>query len=386
MLYVGIDVAKNKHDFAVLDDQATIVLKNKQFPNTRDGFALLHKTLQQFNETCLIALEDTGHYAFNLLAFLLDNNYQTYTYNPLLIKEFVRSTTLRKTKTDKKDALLIATKLVSDPQREHFRTRDNTQNELKVFSRHVSRLTKQQTQTKIQYTRLLDILFPELAHALKGKHNTHSQFVYQMLERFPSPEKIVQAGFEQLLDIPRLTAKHALAILNVAEQSIGTTSEAKEFELLQTIQQLYFLQAQLQVAKQKVDEVMERNPSVITTVKGIGNRFASVILAEIGNIHTFKNPAQLLAFAGLEPAIYQSGQSSTTGKLVKHGSPHLRWALIQAAASVARYVPVFKAYLRLKLLQGRHWNVALTHVAKKLVRVLFYMLKNNRIFDENKLI
>lgn len=131
---------------------------------------------------------------------------------------------------------------------------------------------------------------------------------------------------------------------------------------------------------------MESLNSVITTVKGIGNRFGSVILAEIGNIHTFKNPNQLQAFAGLDPAIYQSGQAYSTGKMVKRGSPHLRWAIIQAANLVARYSPTFKVYLRTKLAQGKHWNVALTHVARKLIRVLSYLLKNNQKFDENKLI
>lgn len=82
MLYVGIDVAKHKHDFALLDEQGEIPIKNKHFPNSLDGFAYLHKKLQQLNESYLIALEDTGHYPFNLLAFLHENNYQTYTYNP----------------------------------------------------------------------------------------------------------------------------------------------------------------------------------------------------------------------------------------------------------------------------------------------------------------
>lgn len=385
MLYVGIDVAKLKHDFAVLNEQGEILIKNKQFSNSRDGFVYLNKQLQQLNDTCLIALEDTGHYAFNLLAFLHENNYQTYTYNPLLIKEFVRSSTLRKTKTDAKDALMIALRLRSDPNREHFRTKDNSQSELKILSRHVSRLTQQQTRAKIQYTRLLDILFPELAKVLK-KGNTHHQYVYELLRHYPSPMKIVEAGFDEIIKIKRLTVQHALGIIKAAENSIGTTSEAKELELLQTIEQLRFFQEQLQVAKAKVDDLMESLASVITTVKGIGNRFGSIILAEIGNIHTFKNPNQLQAFAGLDPAIAQSGQAYSTGKMVKHGSPHLRWALIQAANAVARYSPAFKAYLRTKLAQGKHWNVALTHVARKLLRVLFYLLKSGQDFDERKLV
>jgi len=345
MLYVGIDVAKNKHDFAVLDAEGKLILKNKNFLNSRTGFNFLHHQLQQLNQPCLIALEDTGHYALNLLAFLQENNYPTYSYNPLLIKEFARSTSLRKTKTDKKDAALIALRLFSDAARERFRTKDSTQIELKTLSRYVSRLTGQQTLAKIQYTRLLDILFPELAKALGKKENTHHNYVYELLKRYPSPGKILKAGFDKILEIPYLTAQHALAILDAAEHSIGTTSEAKEFELLQTIELLHFLQGQLKQANTKVEDLMESLDSVITTVKGIGNRFGSVILAEIGNIQYFKTAAQVLAFAGLEPAIYQSGQSSATGKMVKHGSPHLRWALIQAASSVTRYSPVFKAYL-----------------------------------------
>ena len=116
-----------------------------------------------------------------------------------------------------------------------------------------------------------------------------------------------------------------------------------------------------------------------------GKYFVSFILAEIRNINTFNNPAQLQAFAGLEPAIYQSGQLDTRGKMVKRGSSHLRWALIQAAIKVARYSPTFKAYFRTKLTQGKHYNVAIFHVAKKLIRVLFYLLQNNEDFEEDKL-
>ena len=125
--------------------------------------------------------------------------------------------------------------------------------------------------------------------------------------------------------------------------------------------------------------------SVITTVPGISNRLGSVILSEIRNINTFNNPAQLQAFAGLEPAIYQSGQLDTRGKMVKRGSSHLRWALIQAAIKVARYSPAFKVYFRTKLAQGKHYNVAISHVAKKLIRVLFHLLQNNEASEEDKL-
>ncbi len=118
MLYVGIDVAKNKHDVTALNAQGKTVLKPLTVSNTRAGFEILGQFLRQLNQDCLIALEDTGHYGFNLLNFLHKQGYKVYTYNPLLIKEFAKSLSLRKTKTDKKDAHVIALKLLSDSNRE----------------------------------------------------------------------------------------------------------------------------------------------------------------------------------------------------------------------------------------------------------------------------
>ena len=168
MLYIGVDVAKNKHDVTVLNDKGQTVLKPLMIANSRAGFDLLHQSLKQLNQDCLIALENTGHYAFNLLNFLHEHDYQVYTYNPLLIKEFAKSLSLRKTKTDKKDARVIALKLLSDPNREQFK-HDKRQEELKILTRHLNRLKKKQTDWKVQYTRCLDIIFPEL-----DKHSSES--------------------------------------------------------------------------------------------------------------------------------------------------------------------------------------------------------------------
>ncbi|CAM3387994.1 IS111A/IS1328/IS1533 family transposase [Streptococcus pluranimalium] len=148
MLYVGIDVAKNKHDVTVLDGTGKQVLKTITFTNRKQGFEWLHNTLKQLGQDCLIAMEDTGHYALNLLRFLHEKAYQVYTYNPLLIKEFTKSLSLRKTKTDKKDARVIALKLVTDS----FKN-DDKQEELKILTRHVTRLKRHQTDWKVQYTK-----------------------------------------------------------------------------------------------------------------------------------------------------------------------------------------------------------------------------------------
>ncbi|WP_019781100.1 IS110 family transposase, partial [Streptococcus sobrinus] len=148
MLYVSIEVAKYKHDVAVLNDQGKWVLKPLTFSNSRAGFETLLNTLSQLNQDYLVALEDTGHYAFNLLHFLHEQEITTYTYNPLLIKEFAKSLSLRKTKTDKKDARVIALKLLADPKREQFR-HDNKHEELKILTRYINRLKKKQSDWKV---------------------------------------------------------------------------------------------------------------------------------------------------------------------------------------------------------------------------------------------
>ncbi|VJP51842.1 pilin gene inverting-like protein [Streptococcus pneumoniae] len=214
MLYVGIDIAKNKHDVTALNVPGKTVLKPLTFSNNKAGFELLDLSLRQLNQDCLIALEDTGHYAFNLLNFLHEQGYKVYTYNPLLIKEFAKSLSLRKTKTDKKDAHGIALKLLSDPNREQFQ-HDNRQVELKILARHIHRLKKKQSDWKVQYTRCLDIIFPEL-DKIVGKH---SEYTYQLLTRYPNPQKRLEAGFDKLIEIKRLTASNSRAFCRALKSS-----------------------------------------------------------------------------------------------------------------------------------------------------------------------
>ena len=130
---------------------------------------------------------------------------------------------------------------------------------------------------------------------------------------------------------------------------------------------------------------MTRINSPITTITGIGTRLGAIILAEIRNINNFKNAAQLQAFAGMEPSVYQSGQIDVQGRMVKRGSSYLRYALFLAAEAITRYSPHFKAYLAKKLAQGKHYYVAVSHVAKKLIRIIYFLLKNNVPYDETKL-
>lgn len=393
MFFVGIDVAKSHHDIAIIDDSGQVILRHIRIMNNRHGFNKLHQTLIQLssdtNDDIRIAMEATGHYHLNLISFLQTNSYSAFAYNPFLIKEFSRTLTLRKTKTDKADALTIAKKLATDLAPNRFKPIFNRQ-ELKFLTRHRNRLTANRSKIKGQYIRILDMLFPELA-SLLGKANLHNHYVYALLEKYPSPAKLSRAHTAVLLKLlqnrgNRSDTVHQLKV--TAKQSIGLASPANELELIQTITMIRLYDKQIAVIDQKIEQLMStlNEAAIITSITGISNRLGSVILSEINNFNNFNTPDQLLAFAGLEPAIYQSGQVNSNGKMVKRGSASLRWALFQAAEYASRWSPIFRQYRQKKINEGKHYFVAVTHVAKKLVRIIFYLIRHHQFYDESKLL
>lgn len=395
MLYVGIDVAKYKHDIAILDSEGTLWVRHLQIDNTREGFTKLQATLtnlyQATGESIQIALEDTGHYCFNLLRFLRTQGYPTFSYNPLLIKEFARHHSLRKTKTDKKDALIIARKLREDTDKQLYDVQTNM-TELKYATRNVSRLKDQCTKQKVNYTRLLDILFPELAPFLGSPTAKHDVFVYAILKEFPSPKKLEEAHLTRLGTLISKSSRGrygkdlAMQIRQLAAQSIGSPSVALEFELLQTLDAIEYFTQLRKAADKEVEKLMHEIDSPILTIPGIGLTLGSTILAEIRSIDNFKSPNQLLAYAGAEPSVSTSGLKQTdSGHMVKRGSSQLRWALHEAAKLTTRWSPTMKLYLDKKQSEGKHYNVAISHVVKKLVRIIFQLLKDNIPYDETKM-
>lgn len=396
MLYVGVDIAKYKHDIAIIDSEGIVHVRHLKIENSREGFAKLHMTLCNLKKVTeqeiQVAMEDTGHYCLNLLRFLRTNGYPTFSYNPLLIKEFAKAHTIRKTKTDKKDALTIAQKLRGDLGKQQFDL-DPIIVELKYATRNVDRIKRNCAYQKTQFTRLLDIMFPELAVVLspKNKNGHQSNYIYQLLKEFPGPRHLATA---HLTKLTRIITQHsrgkcgkerALAIRQAAHNTIGQVSEALEFELLQTIDIIAYLTMKRKEAEQEVEKIMKQLKTPLLSVPGIGTTLASVILAEIRNIDYFKSPNQLLAFAGAEPSVNTSGQKQTVqGKMVKRGSPQLRWALQQAARLSIRWSPSMKQYMDKKLSEGKQYNVALSHVVKKLTRIIFHMLKYHQCWDEEK--
>jgi transposase len=381
-VFVGIDVAKEKHDIAMINESGQLI-EAFQIRNNQAGFYQLLTHLEKLDANPKLALEATGHYSHNISQFLRGKNYLLWTYNPLIINQYAKSLSLRKTKTDTKDAFTIASKLRADNPSETIQW-DNRAFELRILSRHRERLIKSRSNYKVQFVKVLDLIFPELAHLI-GKANLHTKSIYELLEDYPSARKLAHAHGKTLLNIQHLRADKALEIKTLARVSIGTESPALSFELQQVISELRHLTTLITALDKEIKTIMNELDSPILSIPGIGDVTGAVILGEIASIDNFQTRDQLLAYAGIEPSIYQSGQSDINGHMVKRGSTHLRRALILSARITAMHSPIFKAYLHKKMDEGKHYNVAITHVAKKLIRVVFTVLKTGQPYDETKL-
>lgn len=384
MFLVGIDVAKDKHDCFICDSEGNVLKDVFTFSNDRDGFNLLLSFMPTSSENVKVGLEATGHYSLNLINFLIDNGYSPVVFNPLQINLFRKAHTLRKTKTDKIDAKLIALMLSSSDAKPHLDLSYHV-TELKSLTRYRSRLKDQLARLKISLARIIEIVFPELEDCV---YSINQKSTMALLHEFPSKELIANAHLTRLTNVLKDNSRgkyskdKALEIRDVAINSIGTSSDASSFELVQTIDMINFYSSKIDELDAKIKDIMIELESPILSIPGISYNLGSIILAEIVDINRFDTPAQLQAFAGLDPATHQSGKFIATGvSMVKRGSPYLRWAILNASRLIAMRDPCFKDYYQKKRKEGKHHFVALTHVAKKLIRVIFKLLKTNSQFS-----
>ena len=390
MIYVGIDVAKDKHDCFAMNSDGEILIEKLTITNNLDGFETLYNSLMNFSnslDNIKVGLEATGHYSNNILNFLTEKGFNIYLINPLQTNLYVKGQSLRKTKTDKLDAHVIATMLVSDNLKPYIPVSYHI-SELKSLTRHRFRLVKENSKFKNSLVRLVDIVFPELPKIVSS---VAQKSCLALLYELPSAKDIAECNLTHLTHLLSDNSyKHfgrdkAIQIRDLARNSIGLNSNSVSFELKQTISIIQFIQEQLDDVEKRIKQILKEINSPILTIPGISFKTAGSILAEIGDISRFDSPAKLLAFAGLDPSMYQSGKFfSTHSVMVKRGSKYLRFALMTAARMVCLNDATFCTFKDRKMAEGKHYMVTMGHVAKKLVRVIYYLLKTNNIYQADK--
>jgi transposase len=390
MLYVGIDVAKDKHDCFAMNSDGEILIEKLTITNNLDGFETLYNSLMNFSnslDNIKVGLEATGHYSNNILNFLTEKGFNIYLINPLQTNLYIKGQSLRKTKTDKLDAHVIATMLISDNLKPYIPVSYHI-SELKSLTRHRFRLVKENSKFKTSLVRLVDIVFPELPKIVSS---VAQKSCLALLYELPSAKDIAECNLTHLTHLlsdnsnKKFNREKAIQIRELARKSIGLNSNSVSLELKQTISIIQFIQEQLDDVEKRIKEILKEINSPILTIPGISFKTAGSILAEIGDVSRFDSPAKLLAFAGLDPSMYQSGKFfSTHSVMVKRGSKYLRFALMTAARMVCLNDVTFNEFKNKKMAEGKHYMVTMGHVAKKLVRVIYYLLKTNNVYQANK--
>lgn len=385
MIYVGIDIAKQTHYAATMNSDGEILSEPFAFSNDYSGF---NKLLQQLNnyskDQLYIGMESTAHYAENLTCFLFTRGFQVCIINPIQTSS-LRKSNIRKTKTDSVDTYLIIKALSLN----HFRLyteRDYDSLQLKNLCRFRQKLMKARTKVKIQLVTYVDLLFPELQYFFKS--GIHGKACYALLKEQPNPDRIARMHLTRLTNLLSKTSKghykqsHAVQLKELASQSVGIKNDTLSLQILQSINQIELYNSQLEEVENEIKTIMEKIDSVIKTIPGVGSLNGAMIIGEIGDITRFQKPCQLLAYAGLDPSVYQSGNfSASRTRMSKRGSKLLRYALINAAWQTTLVNDTFKNYYELKVSQGRRHYNALGHVAHKLVRVIHKMMTDNVEFD-----
>ena len=385
MICVGIDVAKDKHDCFILSSEGEVKADVFTIPNNAEGFDKLLQTIRSCScptDKIKVGLEATGHYSYNILGFLLDHGLPTFVINPLHTNLYRKSLSLRRTKTDRVDARTIATMLMSDVDLKSYTDTSYHNEELKSLTRYRFDKVKERAKLKSSISRLVCILFPELEKLVP---TLHMASVYALLLEYPGAKQLAAAHLTHLKTVlfeaskGRYDRDRAIELRDAARNSIGSCMPAKSLELKHTIQLIQVLDAEIDEIEAEIEKLMEQIQSPITSIPGIGTRMGAMILAEVGDFSNFDSADKVLAYAGLSPSTYQSGQMNNCyAHMEKRGSRYLRYAIFNATKYVCHWDPTFAAYLAKKRAEGKHYNVAISHSAKKLVRLIYAMEKSGQ--------
>lgn len=389
MYLIGIDISKFKHDCFIATETGHVIKDSFSFDNNQEGFKKFLNVLLSLDQTqeIRIGLEATGHYGTNLKLFLHENNFSFIEFNPVLSERYRQVSSLRKTKNDKIDAKLISKMLLSY----EYKTNSSISYhilKLKSLTRFRKRLVKNRTVFKERLINILDIAFPEYS-----KHFTQvwGKVSFYILKNYPTAKDIANINVEEVMTtIHSLSKGHysmikLMKLIETAKTSIGFKNDYHVLELQLTINMIEQLDSSIDKIENEIIEIMNQYNFKTATIPGIGIISAASIVSEFEDFSKFQNPNQLLSFAGLEPAIYQSGTQQTYGHMVKRGSSYLRETIMNIIPYVMAYNSVFYEYYRKKKNEGKHHRVALTHLAKKLIRIIYHLETNNISFDSSKI-
>ena len=383
--YVGIDISKYKHDFCIISNTGEIIVESSSFDNNIKGFQDFVNQLKSYDKSMVrIAFEATGHYSLNLELFLNNQDYSFMKINPLVVHQYLKARSLRRTKTDKADSLTIANYLMSVPYTPNSSVLYHTYT-LKSLCRAREQLIKERSKFIVLLTNELDKSFPELKPFFSNRISTTLLYI---LDKYKNSSHIaLMKDYETLRKISqgKFTYAKFAKLKSLAKETIGYHDQNSDLLISTYVSIINDFNNKIDpIDKQISTIIIELNPSILT-IPGIGEITAASIIAEYGDISCFSSPAKMLAFAGLDPSINQSGTLQSNGKMVKHGSGYLRYVLMNASLTLLKFNSTFYDFYYKKRLEGKSHRVALSHVCKKLVRLIYTLETKHVDFDPSLL-
>lgn len=387
MFHIGIDISKFKHDCFIATESG-VKVKAFTFNNSYEGFTTLQEELKHLGDhnQIKIGFESTGHYGINLKSYLSHLGYTYIEFNPQLTSKFSQATTLRRTKTDKIDAKLIAS-MLSQFDYKTYHTSFYHINELKELVRARDAYMESRSQELVKLTNVLDKAFPEFKPFFNNKFGTTALYI---LKRFKNKERIAnlnQSHYESLKTLSRgkLTYPKFSKLKHLAKTSIGVSNNVYSGLITISLDTYIYLSQLIKNLDKQIIDLYQQSQSLISTLPSISPITAATIYAEIGDINHFSNAGKMMAYAGIDVRISQSGNKEHFGKIVKRGSSLLRKHLFLYAFQSLRFIPEFHDYYHKKKSQGKHHKVVLIHIARKLLRVIYHLEKYKIPFDPNKI-
>ena len=382
-IYIGIDIAKYKHDFCIISSTGEVIVQNNSFENNKKGFQLFFSYLKPYDKADVqILFESTAHYSMNLELELIDQGYSFMKMNGLIIKQFFKAQTLRKTKTDKADAFALTQYLMANTYKPNSNRLYHIYS-LKSLCRTRDRLVRERSKFKVYITNELDKSFPEIK---KFFDNKISITLIYILEKYKNKNKIaLMKDYDSIRKVSaaNFSFTRFLLLKQLAKESIGHPTETSDFLIESYVKSINCLSEQIDSIEKQIIETVRKLDTHILSIPGIAEISAGSIIAEFGDIKNFESPEKMLAFAGLEPSIRQSGTLSTEGHMVKHGSGYLRNAIMRVVNSLVMHDQVFNEYYNKKRDEGKHHLVAQSHVAKKLIRIIYTLETKDIDYDIN---
>ncbi len=388
MYLVGIDISKFKHDCFIQSETGKVIKNSFSFNNSKDGFDYLLSILNSLDHSqeIRIGLEATGHYGDNLIPFLNEHNYSFMQFNPYLIKKVSDAFTLRRTKTDKLDAMTIS-KVLASVDYKPYQLSSYHISSLKSLTRLREALVKERSLHLVKLTNVMDKLFPEFKPFFNGKFGTTAIYI---LKKYKTPKRISKLTDEEIINLKKLSRKvSASKLVKLRELAKNTVGQTDDYLLIQlkSILNIYeTIDIEVSNIESQIESIMKEYHTNITSIPGISSISAAQIIGEFGDFNKFSSASKLLAYAGLEPSTIQSGTMIQNGKMVKHGSSHLRYVLMNVALTIIVHNPTFYEYYSKKHhKEGKNHRVALSHVVRKLLRVIYHLEIMDKKFDSNLL-